>query len=66
MRRKKAQEKFDHVVVEGETIENVLGFTYVGTNLEADGSSEQDVKIRMALAKKQFGTFMDIWQSEVI
>ena len=66
LRRMKAQEKFDHVVVEGETIENVLGFTYVGTNLEADGSSEQDVKIRMALAKKQFGTFMDIWQSEAI
>jgi hypothetical protein len=66
LRRKQAQEKFDHVVVEGAIIENVLGFTYVGTNLEADGRSEQDVKIRMALAKKQFGSFMDIWQSEEV
>ena len=66
LRRKQAQEKFDHVVVEGAIIENVLGFTYVRTNLEADGRSEQDVKIRMALAKKQFGSFMDIWQSEEV
>ena len=65
LRRKQAQEEFDHVVVEGAIIENVLGmvlgFTYVGTNLEADGRSEQDVKIRMALARKQFVSFMDTW-----
>ena len=64
LRRKQRQNEFDHVVVEGEVIENVLGFTYVGTNLEADGGSEQDVKIRMALAREQFGSFMHIWQSE--
>ena len=66
LRRKQAQEKFDHVVVEGAIIENVLGFTYVGTNLEADGRSEQDVKIMMALARKQFGLFMNIWQPEEV
>ena len=60
LRRKQAQEKFDHVVVEGAVIENVLGFTYVGTNLEADGRPEQDVKIRMALARKQFEIGIDI------
>ena len=38
----------------------------MGTNLEADGRSEQDVKIRMALARKQFGSFMNIWQSEEV
>jgi hypothetical protein len=66
LRRKQAQEKFDHVVVEGAIIEIVLGFTYVGTNPEADGRSEQDVKIRMALARKQFGSFMNIWQPEEV
>ena len=38
----------------------------MGTNLEADGRSDQDVKIRMALARKQFGSFINIWQSEEV
>ena len=34
----------------------VLYFTYLGSNFEADGDCEQDVKIRMAIAKS-----VNIW-----
>ena len=43
---------------------SVLCFTYLGSNFEADGDCEQDVKIRMAIAKSTFGKLMEIWKAE--
>ena len=43
LRRKQKQEEFGCVVVDGVPIENVLGFTYVGTNLEADGGGRGSI-----------------------
>ena len=66
LRRKEAQKQFDHVCMEGTKLENVLCFTmsYLGSNFEADGDCEQDVKIRMAIAKSTFGKLMEIWKAE--
>ena len=66
LRRKEAQKHFDHVCMEGTELENVLCFTYLGSNFEADGDCEQDVKIRMAIAKSTFGKLMEIWKAEEI
>ena len=66
LRRKEAQKNFDHVCMEGTELENVLCFTYLGSNFEADGDCEQDVKIRMAIAKTTFGKLMEIWKAEEI
>ena len=66
LRRKEAQTQFDHVSVEGTEIENVVCFTYLGSNFEADGDCEQDVKIRMAIAKTTFGKLMEIWKAEEV
>ena len=66
LRRKEAQTQFDHISVEGTEIENVLCFTYLGSNFEADGDCEQDVKIRMAIAKTTFGKLMEIWKAEEV
>ena len=52
--------------MEGTEIENVLCFTYLGSNFEADGNCEQDVKIRMAIAKTTFGKLMEIWKAEEV
>ena len=52
--------------MEGTELENVLCFTYLGSNFEADGDCEQDVKIRMAIAKSTFGKLMEIWKAEEI
>ena len=48
----------------GTKLENVLCFTYLGSSFEADGDCEQDVKIRMAIAKSAFGKLMEIWKTE--
>ena len=66
LRRKEAQKHFDHVCMEGTELENVLCFTYLGSNFEADGDCEQDVKIRMAIAKSTFGKLMEIWKATEI
>ena len=66
LRRKEAQKHFDHVCMEGTELENVLCFTYLGSNFEADGDCEQDVKIRMAIAKSTFGKLMEIWKAPEI
>ena len=60
LRRKEAQKHVDHFCMEGTELENVLCFTYLGSNFEADGNCEQDVKIRMAMAKSTFGKLMEI------
>ena len=65
-RTKEAQLQFDHVHVEGTELENVLCFTYLGSNFEADGDCEQDVKIRMSIAKSTFGKLMEIWKAEEV
>ena len=49
--------------MEGTKLENVLCFTYLGSNLEADGDCEQDVKIKMAMAKSTFCKLMEIWKA---
>jgi hypothetical protein len=67
LRRKEAQKHFDHVCMEGTELENVLCFTYFqGSNFEADGDCEQDVKIRMAIAKSTFGKLMEFWKAAKI
>ena len=47
-------------------MENVLCPTYLGSNFEADGDCEQDVKIKMAIAKSTFGKLMEIWKADEI
>ena len=66
LRRKETQEHFDHVCMEGTKLEDVLCSTYLGSNFEADGDCEQDVKIRMAIAKSTFGKLMEIWKAPEI
>ena len=39
----------------GTELENVLCFTYLGSNFEANGDCEQDVRTRVAIAKSTFG-----------
>ena len=36
------------------------------SNFEADGDCEQDIKVRMAIAKSTFGKLMEIWKAEEI
>ena len=44
----------------------MLTATYLGSEYEADGNSNQARTVRMAIAKKQFGRFMPIWMAKEI
>ena len=41
LRRKEAQKHFDHVCMEGTELENVLCFTYLGSNLRLMGTANR-------------------------
>ena len=47
-------------------LENVLSFTYLGSEFEADGDSRHAIEIRMAMAKQQFGKLVEIWTADEI
>ena len=66
LRRKEAQKDLGHVIVKGTKLENVLGYTYLGSEVEADGNTKRAIQVRLAIAMKQFGDFMNIWKAEVI
>ena len=47
-------------------LEDVLTATYLGSEYEADGNSNQARIVRMATAKQQFGRFVPILMAEEI
>ena len=65
-RRKQAQAELDHVVFGNKELENVLSFTYLGSEFEADGDSRHAIEIRMTMAKQQFSKLMEIWTADEI
>ena len=66
LKRKELQKQFGQVIFQGEPLENVLHFLYLGSEFEADGDTMQAVKVRMAIAKQQFGKFTSIWMAQEI
>ena len=53
-------------MLKGTKLENVLGYTYLGSEVEADGNTKRAIQVRLAIAMKQFGDFMNIWKAEEI
>ena len=66
LRRKQAQKDLPTVTMGDIELENVLTATYLGSEYEADGNSNQARIVRMAIAKQQFGRFMPIWMAKEI
>ena len=48
-KRKPAENARNHVYVEGEEIENVHSFVYLGSKIQCDGDDLADVKHRIAM-----------------
>ena len=63
---KESQEKLDHVVCEGEKIENVWIFIYLGSRFRADGDQIADVKARISSAGTTAGKMRHVWSSTTI
>ena len=53
----------DYIRIEGEVVEDVESFVYVGSVLHKFGGIEADIKRRLALARIAFTRLQNIWRS---
>ena len=51
------------IKLQGENIEEVEEFTYLGSKMTADGSSERGICTRLSKADQAFATLRNIWKS---
>ena len=61
-KRKAAENLRPHVYIEGEEIENVHAFVYLGSKLQCDGEDLADVKHRLDIAQAEFSSLSRFWQ----
>ena len=54
----------DYIRIEGEEVEDVESFVYLGSVLDKLGGTEADIKRRLALARIAFTRLQNIWRSE--
>src|SRR6218665_1392795 len=57
------QQKTVEIKREGETLEQVTEFVYLGGVIMEDGRCTRDIKRRIGLASEAFGTMNKIWRS---
>ena len=60
-KRKEKEQEREHVTINGEEIENVDSFVYLGSLIQNDGDDEADVKHRMDIAQSVFSSLSHIW-----
>ena len=58
-----AQSRLPKVFCEGEQLENVFDFVYLGSGIQADGDEEVDPDRRMAIAKSSFFDLGNVWKA---
>ncbi|KAI8491775.1 hypothetical protein Bbelb_305800 [Branchiostoma belcheri] len=51
-----------HVTLQGEQLENVHAFDYLGSRMQCDGDQEADVNYRMVIAQTRFSSLQHIWR----
>ncbi|XP_066263263.1 uncharacterized protein [Branchiostoma lanceolatum] len=52
----------DHVILQGQQLENVHTFDYLGIRMQCDGDHRADVKYRMDIAQSRFSSLQHIWR----
>ncbi|VDO92894.1 unnamed protein product, partial [Schistosoma margrebowiei] len=52
------------ITVDGETLEGVESFTYLGSIIDEHGGSDTDVKARIGNARTAFLQLKNIWNSK--
>ena len=50
--------------VDGEQLENVNNFVYLGSRIDADGKSSLDIRRRIAIAISKLNTMAPLWKSQ--
>ncbi|VDO88352.1 unnamed protein product [Schistosoma margrebowiei] len=57
-------ENSNPITLDGETLEDVESFTYLGSIIDEQGGSDTDVKARSSKARTAFLQFKNIWNSK--
>ena len=52
----------DPVTIEGQAIDNVYSFEYLGSCIQCDGDDRADVRYRMDIAQAHFSSLNRIWK----
>ena len=60
------QKKKEKAVCEGEEIDNVWQFVYLGSRFQADGDQVADIKARIALATSTAGKMRGVWAAKTV
>ena len=60
-KRKELEHKLPHVIVEGQQLENVYSFEYLGSRIQCDGDESADVEHRLVIAQNVFNSLHHIW-----
>jgi hypothetical protein len=56
------ESKLEHVDIEGQQLDNVYSFEYLGSRMQCDGDDRADVKYRMDIAQARFSSLHHIWK----
>jgi hypothetical protein len=54
------------IQIDGNIIENVENFTYVGSNVSIDGGAAKDVNLRIQKARDVFARMSNIWRDNYL
>ena len=60
-KRKKYEDSLGHVVLEGEQLDNVYTFEYLGCRIQSDGDEKADINHRMSIAQTIFNSLSHLW-----
>ena len=61
MKRKQHEESLGHVSLEGQQLDNVYTFEYLGCRIQSDGDEKADINYRMAIAQTIFNSLSHLW-----
>ena len=56
----------DRLELDGEDIEEVEDFVYLGSNISKDGGSDRDIQVRIGKARTAFTILRPVWKSKTI
>jgi len=56
----------DSVLIAGERIEEVDGFTYLGSIVSKKGGTDEDIQVRIGKARQAFTKLKPIWRSTAL
>ena len=60
-KRKEHENELPHVILEGQQLENVYSFEYIGSRIQCDGNETADVEYRMTIAQNLFNSLSHMW-----